>query len=75
MQVRPNLLVSFLVIFHRILIEKIDKSFEYLKKNGLLTDDLSKQLVKCKTVNEVHFLVSRFFQNLFRPSVNIPFFS
>ncbi|TPP56134.1 S1 RNA-binding domain-containing protein 1 [Fasciola gigantica] len=40
----------------KILIEKIDKSFDYLKKNGLLTDGLSKQLLKCKTVNEVHFI-------------------
>ncbi|VDP94521.1 unnamed protein product [Echinostoma caproni] len=40
----------------KLLIEKIDKSFTYLNKKGLLTEDLSKQLLKCKTVNEVEFI-------------------
>ncbi|GAA50818.1 S1 RNA-binding domain-containing protein 1 [Clonorchis sinensis] len=41
----------------KMLIEKIDKSFQYFSKQGLLTEDLSRQLKQCKSTEEVKLLV------------------
>ncbi|TGZ59248.1 hypothetical protein CRM22_009182 [Opisthorchis felineus] len=40
----------------KMLIEKIDKSFQYFSKQGLLTEELSRQLKQCKSTEEVKLL-------------------
>ncbi|CAL8075704.1 unnamed protein product [Calicophoron daubneyi] len=40
----------------KMLIEKIDKSFKYFDKQGLMTNELSDQLLKCRTTDEVKMI-------------------
>ncbi|KAF6775296.1 hypothetical protein AHF37_05568 [Paragonimus kellicotti] len=37
----------------KVLIEKIDKSLQYFSKKGLITDDLSRQIKQCRSLEEV----------------------
>lgn len=38
--------------------EKMDKSYEFLKKSGNMNDNLSQQLKLCKTMDDLKLLVS-----------------
>nr|CAH8862796.1 unnamed protein product [Trichobilharzia regenti] len=40
----------------KMLIDKIEKSMELFNKSGLLTDELSQQLMRCKTAEDIKLL-------------------
>lgn len=42
----------------RMLVDKIEKSLQFFDKSGLLTNELSQQLMKCKTTEDIKLLGS-----------------
>ncbi|CAH8861106.1 unnamed protein product [Trichobilharzia szidati] len=40
----------------KMLIDKIEKSMQFFNKSGLLTDELSQQLMRCKTTEDIKLL-------------------
>ncbi|CAH8532597.1 unnamed protein product [Schistosoma turkestanicum] len=44
----------------KVLVDKIEKSLQFFDKNGLLTNELSQQLMKCKTTEDIKLLTDPF---------------
>ncbi|CAH8600392.1 unnamed protein product [Heterobilharzia americana] len=44
----------------KMVVDKIEKSLEFFNKSGLLTDELSQQLMKCKTTEDIKLLTDPF---------------
>ncbi|CAH8610766.1 unnamed protein product [Schistosoma rodhaini] len=42
----------------KMLVDKIEKSLQFFDKSGLLTNELSQQLMKCKTTEDIKLLGS-----------------